>query len=330
MSDKKNLFSKLKSRFFSAVPDRRIQKEQFEELHTFIGEIRSLINTKQEDLNEKLDKQNELISNNLDIISNNLDIISESVKDVRTIVGKSYDRIFDLRRKLVEVRKSDTYLKVFEDQEPLITVRIATYNNPDLLVERAIKSVYAQTYSNWEIVIVGDGCEEDTQIAIDKLNDPRIKYFNFPYRNVYPEVSMARWQVAGSPGMNKAVELAKGTWIAPLDDDDEFSPNHIEVLLEKALAEKFEFVYGAFKQVFLSKGQEQILKAYPPKLNYTPAQSGIYPKVLDFFEWDMQCWVVNEPGDWNFIRRMMESGVYMGFVDEVVTTMYTHDPGTKK
>ncbi|MEI2833231.1 MAG: glycosyltransferase family 2 protein [Acidimicrobiia bacterium] len=326
MSNKKSLPSRLQSRLAAAVPDKRIEQEMLKDIHLFIGEVRNLLNENF----EKTFKSIEVHNSKIDQLAEVVETLSQKVSSVRTITAKTYDHIFELRKQLVDVRKTDEYKEIFNQKDPLVTVRIATYNNSELLVQRAIKSVQDQTYNNWEIVVVGDGCDEKTQIAIDELHDNRIKYFNFPYRNVYPEDPISRWQVAGSPGMNKAVELAKGTWIAPLDDDDEFAPNHIEVLLNKALSEKFEFVHGAFKQVIVETGEESVIKSYPAQVNFAPAQAGIYTRILDFFEWDTQCWVINEPGDWNFIRRMMEAGVFMGFVEDCVTTMYTYKPGSKK
>ena len=67
-----------------------------------------------------------------------------------------YDDLWRLREKLIALRGSETYAAAFEDPQPLISVPIATYNAAELLVERAIPSVLAQTYDRWEIVF-GDG-----------------------------------------------------------------------------------------------------------------------------------------------------------------------------
>ena len=44
--------------------------------------------------------------------------------------------------------------------------------------------------------------------------------------------------------MNRALDLVKGDWIAPLDDDDEFTDDHIEVLLAATRDQGLEFAYG--------------------------------------------------------------------------------------
>lgn len=303
----RNKFRRLRN----SLPNRQIEQEHYEEIHKFIGIVRDEILSELQD-----------ISANTKQVSNQLETIGNQTK-------ANFDHVFDLRRDLVKARASKEYDELYSNLNPLVSVRIPTWNNPELLVERAIKSVQNQTYDNWEIVVVGDGSEDDTEDVIKSLNDDRISFYNFPYRNIYPEDPVKRWQVAGSPGMNKAAELAKGLWIAPLDDDDEFAPNHIELLLKTALEGRYEVVYGNFCRVNLSTGEEQILGSYPPVAGQISTQVFIYPKLLSFFEWEPKSWMVDEPGDWNFIRRMMESGVCIGKVEEVVSTLYSLDPSSK-
>ncbi len=105
---------------------------------------------------------------------------------------------------------------------PLVSVVIPTYDRGELLVNRAIPSVLAQTYENVEIVVVGDAAPESTGERLRDLGDPRITYRNLTLRGPYPEDARDRWHVAGVPARNAAVALAHGEWIAPLDDDDAF------------------------------------------------------------------------------------------------------------
>ena len=70
--------------------------------------------------------------------------------------------------------------------EPLVTVCVATYNRPHLLVTRCLQSIRAQTYEKLEIVVVGDGSGPETRQAVEKIDDPRITFFNLPERGHYP------------------------------------------------------------------------------------------------------------------------------------------------
>ena len=58
--------------------------------------------------------------------------------------------------------------------EPLVTVCVATYNRPHLLVTRCLQSIRTQTYEKLEIVVVGDGSGPETRQAVEKIDDPRI------------------------------------------------------------------------------------------------------------------------------------------------------------
>ena len=124
--------------------------------------------------------------------------------------------------------------------------------------------------------------------------------------------------VAGSPGMNLGAELANGDWIAPLDDDDEFTVDHLEKLLRFALDERYEMVYGKIISRSVKDGKEKEIWSYPPEHGKFSFQGAIYMKLLNFFEWDVNSWVVDEPGDWNMCRRMMTTGVRIGAMEDVV------------
>ena len=60
------------------------------------------------------------------------------------------------RERLWTLRNSSEYAVAFDEAEPLVTVIITTYNNWQLLRERALPSVLAQTYQHFECIVVGD------------------------------------------------------------------------------------------------------------------------------------------------------------------------------
>jgi Glycosyl transferase family 2 len=232
----------------------------------------------------------------------------------------AYDEIGRLRRQLVAVRQSDAYAATFEHRRPLISVPIATYNAAELLVERAIASVRGQTYEEWEIMVVGDGCTDDTAAWVEGLGDRRIRFANLPFRTVTPEAAQDRWLVSGAAPWNRAVELCRGEWIAPLDDDDEFLPNHMETLLDLAHESRAEFVYGKLETV--GHPTDPYLFTFPPKLHVIGMQAAMYLRALSFFECDIYSWAVEEPTDWNLIRRMRDAGVLMAATDVPVARYY--------
>lgn len=243
------------------------------------------------------------------------DELRQQLTEVRNITAASFDRVPELREQLLRARAQPQYGDAFDDPEPLISVRIATRNRSALLMDRAIASVLAQTYTNFEVVVVGEGCDDDTGQRIAALGDPRVRFTNLAHPGVYPADPLLRWRVAGTQGMNHAAQLARGTWIAPLDDDDEFTPRHLQDLLDAALSGRFEMVYGKYRH----GPSGELVGVYPPQRSQCGLQAAMYLTALRFFESDPRSWVLDETHDWHLVRRMLESGVRIGFADHVVT-----------
>jgi len=223
-------------------------------------------------------------------------------------------------RKLLNQARSDLQADL-GSKNPLISVRVPTYNRGTILAERTIPSVLRQTYQNFEIIVVGDHGTDSTEALLKKFNDKRIRFHNLPERGNYPADPMDRWMVAGVDPANKGIELCSGEWIAPLDDDDEFSEDHIEVLLNYALAHDCEMVYGVV-QMETKPGQWRNLGSYPLKCGKISHLSVLYHSKLKFLKYDINAWKYGEPADWNMWRRMKEAGVRIGFVDTIVGKHY--------
>jgi glycosyltransferase involved in cell wall biosynthesis len=214
--------------------------------------------------------------------------------------------------------------RLHADERPLVSVLIATYNRRELLIERALRSVRQQTYARLEVIIVGDGCTDDTEQALARLGDPRITFVNLP-RAPRPEPAYQQWLVAGAAPGNEALRRASGQWIAWLDDDDEFSADHVETLLGEARARRLEFVYGQM-DMETSPGMWQPNGLFPPKAGKICHGAVFYAAYLRFMTFDLDCWRVYEPNDWNLWRRMWMAGVRVGFVPRIVGRHYLEGP----
>jgi hypothetical protein len=226
------------------------------------------------------------------------------------------------RRALAKVRASSAYRAAFEDIEPLVSIRIASYRNVSALMDIAIASVLAQTYENFEIVVVNDGPSDEARRAVEGLNDPRVRYAELAVHSEYPADSYARWMVAGSPAMNRGADLATGTWIAPLDHDDAFTPDHIEKLLAAARTNNTEVAYGAVTLRNEVTGDEARIWSSPPTHGHFTFQGAIHLRLLsDVFRYDESSWLVGEPGDWNLMRRMLAAGVTTTAIEDIVAVM---------
>jgi hypothetical protein len=256
-------------------------------------------------------------------------LVSRQLAAQIAVLKESRDNVAGLVAALTTVRASDGYQAAFDTDEPLVTVRIASYQKTEELIEIAVASVLAQTYQNFELIVVNDGPNERTRLALEAIRDPRIRYEQFAHRTTYPEDSHSRWMVAGSPGMNRGADLALGTWIAPLDEDDYFLPDHLEKLLQVVLANRAELGYSAVLQKNLVTQRESVIWSSPPAISQFSLQGALYLRLLHpHFRYDESSWVVGEPGDWNLIRRMSGAGVRMAGIPDVTAVMnqipYTH------
>ncbi|TDD94672.1 glycosyltransferase family 2 protein [Flavobacterium cellulosilyticum] len=106
---------------------------------------------------------------------------------------------------------------------PLISIIIPAYNASDFILE-TLESVKQQTYTNWEIVLVND-CSTDN--TIDIVNE-----FSGNVSN-YVKLIINQTNLGVSETRNVAVANASGSWLALLDSDDVWLPNHLETLINE-------------------------------------------------------------------------------------------------
>lgn len=131
------------------------------------------------------------------------------------------------------------------EQDPLISVIIPTYNLGKILVDRTIPSVLSQTYANWELIVYGDVCTDETEKLMQTITDKRVKFYNLRDKlRLYADEATNRMHSNGWKPYMCALHDAAGRWIALLNDDDEFTPDHLEVLLRHAQKNDAEFVYA--------------------------------------------------------------------------------------
>lgn len=254
-----------------------------------------------------------------DDLAQRLAAVEEELSGLRELVARAYEDTPAAARELLRARRDPAYADAY-GPEPLVTVRIGAYRGGDVLFERALASVRAQTYANWEAIVVCDGRDEETASRIAALGDDRIRVVQRPRNGPYPHVPEQRWKVAGSHPFNLAVALARGAWIAPLDQDDEWTADHLEVLLGAAESGA-EVVYGV-SRVLLGDDGETYFGSWPPALGDFGFQTAIYNAVLAPLLYDANSHLVGEPADWNLARRMLEAGVSFEFAERVVTNYF--------
>ncbi len=206
------------------------------------------------------------------------------------------------------------------DEQPLISITIPTWDRGQLLIDRTLPSILAQTYQNFEIIIVGDHCVDDTPRILRGVGDPRVTFINLPKRTKYPADPKLRWFVSGVGPSNYALDVAKGKWISYFDDDDIMAPDFLEALLRFAQDGRFEFVAGLYEEerdgVRSVRGQPT--SDYP---EFGGHSTWLFRSYLRFFRYNVNSWrkSYNCPQDIDLQLRMRAAGVRMQALDRVVS-----------
>ena len=135
------------------------------------------------------------------------------------------------------------------NNKALVSIVMPAYNCEKYVVE-AINSILAQTYRNWELLVLDDGSKDNTLRIIEEFSqkDSRIK--------ALPNGK----NIGVSATRNRGIELATGEWIAFLDSDDMWKPEKLEKQFEIVEKEAAEFLFTgssyineegeAYKEIF--------------------------------------------------------------------------------
>ena len=107
---------------------------------------------------------------------------------------------------------------------PSVSVIIPTTRRPDLVI-RALNGVFAQTHSDLEAIVVVDGPNPETMAALSQVTDPRLRIL----QNELP--------LGPGAARNAGAGVARGDWVAFLDDDDEWLPQKLTLQLAAASLE---------------------------------------------------------------------------------------------
>jgi GalNAc5-diNAcBac-PP-undecaprenol beta-1,3-glucosyltransferase len=112
------------------------------------------------------------------------------------------------------------------------TILIPTYRHAALL-PYSVRSALAQEGASIELLVVGDGVEDDTRAALEPfLDDPRVRFFDLP-----------KGERSGELNRHTALAEATGRIVCYLSDDDLLLPSHVATMLE--LLEDADLAHGA-------------------------------------------------------------------------------------
>jgi glycosyltransferase involved in cell wall biosynthesis len=146
--------------------------------------------------------------------------------------------------------------------------------NHGRFIERAIKSVLAQTYTDYELIIMDDGSSDNSCENIAGISDSRIK------------VKALKENVGASEAMNIALAMSKGAYIAVCNSDDEWHPKKLEI--QVPFLDQNSALSAVFSNVTWINDRNDILKEF-----HTP-----------YFHVFRQ----RNRSRWNWLRDLIENG----------------------
>jgi glycosyltransferase involved in cell wall biosynthesis len=114
---------------------------------------------------------------------------------------------------------------------PRVSVIIATYNRSNVL-RYSIGSALNQTFSDIEVLVVGDGCTDDSELVVQAIDDSRVRWIGL--------LENAGHQ---SEPNNAGLREARGEFVAYLGHDDIWLPHHLQVCVD-TLEEDKDLVFG--------------------------------------------------------------------------------------
>ncbi|MBC7830324.1 MAG: glycosyltransferase family 2 protein [Chitinophagaceae bacterium] len=194
-----------------------------------------------------------------------------------------------------------------------------TYNRAQLL-QRTIKSILAQTFKDWELIIVDDGSTDNTETIVKNyLDDTRIKYIK-------------KENSGTAHSRNIGAANAKGEFITFLDSDDEALPHWLDTVTGHLIPDTGIACAGSIKK--LPDGS--MVKDYPYEINFYGEKKkvkftcgSLFIKrslFLDIkgFDTKMPTGLLSELG-YSLIEQLKDSNLKIVSIEKCLVVIYFHD-----
>lgn len=144
-----------------------------------------------------------------------------------------------------------------KNKQPLVSVIMPSYNSEKYL-SHTLNSVLAQNFQRWELLVVDDCTTDNANTLIETYvaKDSRIRLIRLAENG------------GAAAARNKAIELARGRYIAFLDSDDRWLPDKLEKQIHFMQDNNFAFSYSAYEKLD-EQGNIVCVVGVPEKVSYT-------------------------------------------------------------
>ncbi len=140
-----------------------------------------------------------------------------TIGELAGLLRRSFKYLFRPLPKIRIVRETPT-------DAPLVSVIIPTYNRSNVL-RMAIHSVLYQTEQDFEVLVMGDGCTDDSEAVVKSIGDARIRWHNLPSNHGHQTAPM-----------NAGLAMSRGRYIAILGHDDIWHADHLRAQIRAITA----------------------------------------------------------------------------------------------
>jgi glycosyltransferase involved in cell wall biosynthesis len=168
----------------------------------------------------------------------------------------------------------------------LISIITATFNRSNVL-KYSIQSAIDQSYENWELLIIGDCCTDDTENVVNSFNNPKIKFINLE-KNIGEQ----------SGPNNFGMKICNGKYISFLNQDDLWFPNHLELLYNKLIETGSDLSYSLFYPAQVNNTVFDMpirINSSHDLIYASPASSWLFQKKL-----------YNDIGGWKYFKEIYD------------------------
>lgn len=161
---------------------------------------------------------------------------------------------------------------------PEVSIVVATFNRAAVL-SCALRSVIRQTFTRWELIVVGDACTDESEAVVAALGDPRIRWHNLPQNT------------GDQSGPNSVgMAMARAPLIAFLNHDDLWLPHHLQISIDTLRAQGADLVFSLL--VSIRPDLSGSLLAAVPDWTYDPRVS------VPASTWLFRRRLYDDIGDW--------------------------------
>jgi glycosyltransferase involved in cell wall biosynthesis len=181
---------------------------------------------------------------------------------------------------------------------PAVTVIMPTYNRARFLLQ-AFESIRAQTFTNWELIIVDDGSTDDTEEVVRRLTvgwPQPVRYIRQENRGAYG-------------ARNTGLDHANGEYIAFYDSDDVWLAHHLaHCVAALRRRPEVDWVYGACRSVDYRTG-----RVLTPNTFYVGGRARAFLRLRARPDGALR--IIEDP---DALRCMLESGMFCGLQNSVI------------